>query len=400
MLSNITGTWMTDEEATDPATLGTADPLHRPVRRRTRPTARRPEPGARRGGARRHADRVGGAPPAVVGTTPRGSADAPPGPEPQMTTTRSCSAWDSCGRPVSTWTGTSPATGRRPVRAGDAARLRLCAAAPLGRAQRQRRVAGRRSAAPTGVSAAAAPPSPAPATAGGKSQMQATLLRIWSQCLGVRHRPQRQLLRTRRRLADRDQRRDDRGSPRARPDPAGSLREPDACRTGQDAVARYAEGGLARQSLDDAINPPLPPNMAYFLEHGLRDVGRWRTPVILHLRSDISARRRPGGADRGHRRPRRAAGAARGAGGHLGAAHRRRRRVHRTADRAAARRCRDRAARRNARRCMRSSTSSCGSTRSWCRWRRRSSGAHPAVRRISRSACTGSRATTSPATCC
>ena len=27
--------------------------------------------------------------------------------------------------------------------------------------------------------------------------------------------------------------------------------------------------------------------MAYFLEHGLRDVGRWRTPVILHLRADI-----------------------------------------------------------------------------------------------------------------
>ena len=52
-------------------------------------------------------------------------------------------------------------------------------------------------------------------------------------------------------------------------------------------VARYAEGGLARQSLGDAVNPPLPPNVAHFLEHGLRDVGRWRIPVILHLRPDV-----------------------------------------------------------------------------------------------------------------
>ena len=52
-------------------------------------------------------------------------------------------------------------------------------------------------------------------------------------------------------------------------------------------VARYAEGGLGRQSLSDAVNPPLPPNVAHFLEHGLRDVGRWRIPVILHLRPDV-----------------------------------------------------------------------------------------------------------------
>ena len=29
MLSNVTGTWMTDEEATDPESLGSAHPLHR-----------------------------------------------------------------------------------------------------------------------------------------------------------------------------------------------------------------------------------------------------------------------------------------------------------------------------------------------------------------------------------
>lgn len=51
--------------------------------------------------------------------------------------------------------------------------------------------------------------------------------------------------------------------------------------------ARFAEGGLARQTLDDVVNPPVPPNVAYFLEHGLRDAGRWRIPVVLGLRSDI-----------------------------------------------------------------------------------------------------------------
>ena len=35
------------------------------------------------------------------------------------------------------------------------------------------------------------------------------------------------------------------------------------------------------------MNPPVPPNVAHFLEHGLRDVGRWRIPVILQLRPDV-----------------------------------------------------------------------------------------------------------------
>jgi phthiocerol/phenolphthiocerol synthesis type-I polyketide synthase E len=52
-------------------------------------------------------------------------------------------------------------------------------------------------------------------------------------------------------------------------------------------VARYAEGGLARHSLDEVVNPPVPPNVAHFLEHGLRDVGRWRIPVVLQLRADV-----------------------------------------------------------------------------------------------------------------
>lgn len=53
-------------------------------------------------------------------------------------------------------------------------------------------------------------------------------------------------------------------------------------------TARYAEGSLARQSPDDSAHPPIPPNVAYFLEYGLRDVGSWRVPLVLQLRSDIA----------------------------------------------------------------------------------------------------------------
>ncbi|WP_041312796.1 type I polyketide synthase [Mycobacterium sp. JS623] len=53
-------------------------------------------------------------------------------------------------------------------------------------------------------------------------------------------------------------------------------------------AARYA-AGLARQSTTDVLHPPAPPNISYFLEHGLREAGRWRVPLILRLRPDIQA---------------------------------------------------------------------------------------------------------------
>ncbi len=52
-------------------------------------------------------------------------------------------------------------------------------------------------------------------------------------------------------------------------------------------VARYAAGGLARQSPGDVVHPPVPPNIAYFLEHGVRERGHWRVPLILQLRPDV-----------------------------------------------------------------------------------------------------------------
>lgn len=52
-------------------------------------------------------------------------------------------------------------------------------------------------------------------------------------------------------------------------------------------TARFVAGGLARQSPCDAAPLPVPPNIAYVLEDGVRDIGRWRIPVILRLRPDV-----------------------------------------------------------------------------------------------------------------
>ena len=52
-------------------------------------------------------------------------------------------------------------------------------------------------------------------------------------------------------------------------------------------TARYAAGGLGRQSLGDVVHPPVPPNIAHFLEHGVAERGQWRVPLILQLRPDV-----------------------------------------------------------------------------------------------------------------
>lgn len=53
-------------------------------------------------------------------------------------------------------------------------------------------------------------------------------------------------------------------------------------------TARYAAGGLGRQSLGDVEHPPVPPNITYFLENGVREHGHWRIPLILRLRPDVA----------------------------------------------------------------------------------------------------------------
>lgn len=128
----------------------------------------------------------------------------------------------------------------------------------------------------------------APATAGGASTVEASLQRIWAQCLGVT---------TVERNANFFEIGGDSliaisvamtaGHEGLDLTPQDLYENQTVAALAKVLTARYAEGGLARQVLDDTVNPPVPPNVAYFLESGLSDVGRWRIPVILGLRSDV-----------------------------------------------------------------------------------------------------------------
>lgn len=136
-------------------------------------------------------------------------------------------------------------------------------------------------AAAAGTAAGAAGPSSA-------SQMEATLQRIWSQCLGIAS-------------IDRNTNFFEVGGDSlVAISVAMTASKEGLDLTPQDlyenqtlaslaraVTARYAEGSLARQSPDDSAHPPIPPNVAYFLEHGLRDVGSWQVPLLLQLRADI-----------------------------------------------------------------------------------------------------------------
>ncbi|WP_396837098.1 type I polyketide synthase [Mycobacterium sp. ITM-2016-00317] len=139
-----------------------------------------------------------------------------------------------------------------------------------------------------GMAAAADSAGAAPAAAGGASTVEAKLQRIWCQCLGLSN-------------IDRNANFFEIGgdsliaiSVAMTAGHEGLDLTPQDLYENQTVAslakvlsARYAEGGLARQTLDDAVHPPVPPNVAYFLEHGLRDIGRWRIPVILGLRPDV-----------------------------------------------------------------------------------------------------------------
>jgi phthiocerol/phenolphthiocerol synthesis type-I polyketide synthase E len=140
----------------------------------------------------------------------------------------------------------------------------------------------------TGVGAQGAAAGGVPATAGGTSTVEASLQRIWAQCLGVA---------TVERNANFFEIGGDSliaisvamtaGHEGLDLTPQDLYENQTVAALAKVLTARYAEGGLARQVLDDTVNPPVPPNVAYFLENGLSDVGRWRIPVILGLRSDV-----------------------------------------------------------------------------------------------------------------
>ena len=136
-----------------------------------------------------------------------------------------------------------------------------------------------------GPSVAATGPDTGSAVAtGGTAQMEATLQRIWSQCLGIVK-------------IDRNANFFELGGDSLIAisvamtatnegldlTPQDLYENQSLAGLAKVLLARYAEGGLARQALTETANPPLPPNVAVFLEHGIRDVGRWRIPVVLQL---------------------------------------------------------------------------------------------------------------------
>ena len=53
-------------------------------------------------------------------------------------------------------------------------------------------------------------------------------------------------------------------------------------------VTRHASGGLTDQDSDE-FSPPLPPNILRFLDRGLADPQRWRIPLVLRLGSGVTA---------------------------------------------------------------------------------------------------------------
>ena len=128
----------------------------------------------------------------------------------------------------------------------------------------------------------------APAAKNGQSPMEATLARIWGQCLG---------LPTVDRKANFFELGGDSlvaisvamtaGNEGVDLTPQDLYENQTVATLAKALTARYAAGGLGRQSLSDVAHPPVPPNISYFLEHGVREHEQWRVPLILQLRSDV-----------------------------------------------------------------------------------------------------------------
>ena len=122
-----------------------------------------------------------------------------------------------------------------------------------------------------------------------RSQMLATLQRIWSQCLGVES------------IAPGDNFFELGGDSLLAIGVAMTAAHEGVELTPQDLydhdslgaladtlVARYASGGLASQPTDE-LNLPVPPNILRFLDSGLAEPGRWRAPLVLRIDTSVSA---------------------------------------------------------------------------------------------------------------
>ena len=120
-----------------------------------------------------------------------------------------------------------------------------------------------------------------------RTQMQSTLHRIWSQCLGVAT------------VAPADNFFEIGGDSLVAIGVAMTASHEGVELTPQDLydnptlsaltealVARHAAGGLASQDTGD-LNPAVPPNILRFLDGGLAEPGRWRTPLVLRIDSRV-----------------------------------------------------------------------------------------------------------------
>ncbi|CAN5734070.1 phthiocerol type I polyketide synthase PpsE [soil metagenome] len=122
-----------------------------------------------------------------------------------------------------------------------------------------------------------------------RSQMQAALQGIWSQCLGVES------------VKPSDNFFDLGGDSLVAIGVAMTASHQGVDLTPQDLydhpslaalagalVARFASGGLAGEISAD-LNSPVPPNIQRFLDSGLAEPGRWRVPLVLRLDAHVSA---------------------------------------------------------------------------------------------------------------
>jgi len=120
-------------------------------------------------------------------------------------------------------------------------------------------------------------------------QMQGTLQRIWSQCLGVES------------VAPGDNFFEIGGDSLVAIGVAMTASHEGVELTPQDLydhatltaladtlVARHAAGGLSGEE-DGDLNPPVPPHILRFLDTGLAERGRWRAPIVLRLDSRVTS---------------------------------------------------------------------------------------------------------------
>lgn len=148
-----------------------------------------------------------------------------------------------------------------------------------------RRSGGSSSAANSDAAPAAGQPA---GTVDARTQMQSTLHRIWSQCLGVES------------VAPADNFFEIGGDSLVAIGVAMTASHEGVELTPQDLydnptlsaltdalVARHAAGGLASQDTGD-LNPAVPPNILRFLDGGLAQPGRWRAPLVLRIDSRVS----------------------------------------------------------------------------------------------------------------